>query len=47
MVHRLNDVNPMTATIAERNRGERGAPAEDEEVARAGVAAIGGSISMN
>ena len=95
MVHRLNDVNPMTATIAERKTltvigskmtsaeygvkvksGEieeienavtfgggvpvylggqligaiaasGGTPAEDEEVARAGVAAIGGSISVN
>jgi uncharacterized protein GlcG (DUF336 family) len=94
MVHRLNDVNPMTATIAERKTltviGSRmtsaeygvkvksgetaaienavtfgggvpvflggrligaiaasgGAPAEDEEVAKAGVAAIGGSITM-
>ena len=94
MVHRLNDVNPMTATIAERKtltvigskmtsaeygvklkageikeienavtfgggvqvylRGQLigaiaasgGTPAEDEEVARAGVAAIGGSTSM-
>jgi uncharacterized protein GlcG (DUF336 family) len=95
MVHRLNDVNPMTATIAERKTltvigskmtsaeygvkvksGEveeienavtfgggvpvylggqligaiaasGGTPAEDEEVARAGVTAIGGSTSMN
>ena len=94
MVHRLNDVNPMTATIAERKTltvigskmtsaeygaklktGEvaaienavtfgggvpvyldgrligaiaasGGTPAEDEEVARAGVEAIGGKISM-
>ena len=94
MVHRLNDANPMTATIAERKTltvigskmtsaeygvkvkaGETpaienavtfgggvpvylggrligaiaasgGAPAEDEEVAKAGVAAIGGSTSM-